>query len=202
MIKTIIFDFGNVVAMFSHKKICQGLEKCSNYPAKKLHNIIFKIIYYQDPLEKLLDEGALTSEGFFQEVKARAGLRINYKRFKKIWQDIFWLNEPMVEVLEKLKRKGYKLVLLSNTNELHFRWACSQFKILKIFDELVLSFKKGYRKPDKRLWQGYGKESIYIDDVEEYCRAAEKAGIRKVFHYCAEKHEEFVNELFSFLKEE
>ncbi len=201
MIKTVIFDFGNVVAQFSHQKTCNKLAKYSDYSAEELFEVIFKIIYYQDPLEKLFDEGKLTPEEFFQKVKARAKLKIDYRKFRNIWQDIFWLNEPMVEVLKKLKRKRYKLVLLSNINELHFQWVCKKFKILKIFDEFVLSFKKGYRKPDKRMWQDYGKESVYIDDIQEYCQAAEEAGIAKAFQYQAEKHDEFLNNLLSFLKE-
>ena len=153
-------------------------------------------------MEKLFDEGRLTPKEFFQEVKRKANLKIGYKKFREIWQDIFWLNEPMVEALKELKRREYKLVLLSNTNKLHFEWAYSQFEILKIFDDFVLSFEKGYRKPDKRMWRGFGKESIFIDDVEENCRAAEEAGIKKAFLYQAERHKEFASDLFSFLEKD
>ena len=197
-ITTIIFDFGNVVAFFDHMKACKGFAEFSPYSAEKIYELIFGA-----GIEQKFDEGRITPEEFFQEVVKTISLDkiVNFKNFQKIWADIFWSNPKMQKVITDLKNKGYKLVLLSNTNETHFNWFYQKIKILSMFAQFVLSFKSHeYRKPDSRMWQGFGKESIYIDDKFEYCEIAEKAGIAKSFLYDAKNHEEFVKELFAYLK--
>lgn len=54
--------------------------------------------------------------------------------------------------LVKLKEKGFKLALLSNTESIAFRKVDSKLNISKYFDFLGLSYKLGAIKPDKKIF--------------------------------------------------
>ena len=57
--------------------------------------------------------------------------------------DIFTPNEPMLRFVDELKQRGYRLVLLSNTNSIHIRWIRSNYDVLTKFDACVLSYEVG-----------------------------------------------------------
>lgn len=199
-ITTIIFDFGNVVVFFDHMKTCRGFAEFSLYSAEEIYEKIFKL-----GLEQKFDEGKITPQEFFQLVKREIRLNdeISFKKFSRIWSDIFWENIKMTKLIQKLHSLGYTLFLLSNTNILHSSEWITDFPILHLFKEFRYSWHtKEFRKPDLRMWMRADWDlvnSVYIDDKPEYCKASEKAGVKKAFCYNAEKHEEFERELLKFL---
>lgn len=58
----------------------------------------------------------------------------------------------VVNVLEKLRKDGYKLALLSNTESIAFDKVDKKLNVSKYFDFLGLSYKIGAIKPDKRMF--------------------------------------------------
>ena len=86
-----------------------------------------------------------------------------------------------------LKKKGYRLYILSNYS--HYMLAENQksMTFLKHMDGILFSCKVNEIKPEaeiyQRLLETYGLDpdkSIFIDDREENCRAAEKFGIHTI----------------------
>ena len=59
----------------------------------------------------------------------------------------------MSRIVSCLKAKGFPLFLLSNTNELHFTYILERYPIVRIMDELILSFEVGAKKPKKRMYE-------------------------------------------------
>ncbi len=120
---------------------------------------------------------------------------------EQFWGDIFWLNLPMFEVLQLLKKKGLKLVLLSNTNSLHYEYIKKDYPdVIGLFDEVVLSFEKGLDKSSKQLFEmalekasklvGDNKcITLYVDDVEKNVEMAESVGMRG---FVFESHSHFM----------
>ena len=53
----------------------------------------------------------------------------------------------------KLKNNSYKLYILSNTNALHFKYLKNKFKILSEFDDYILSYRSGHRKPNPIIFK-------------------------------------------------
>ena len=74
----------------------------------------------------------------------------------------------MEKLLHKLK-KHYKLVLFSNTDEIYFYHIKNKYKVLNIFDDYILSYKVGHKKP-----------SSFIDDLAVHIRAAKRFGIKAI----------------------
>ncbi|MEW6616142.1 MAG: HAD family phosphatase [Thermodesulfobacteriota bacterium] len=184
MIKTVIFDLGNVVLSFDHMLICEGIARYSKYSSNDVYQLGFNSEIFE-----LYDKGKVKSGDLFQWVLRRFDINISYDMFKSVWSDIFSLNDSVATVLSALKNNGYYLILVSNTNELHFDFIRENFKVIELFDDLVLSYRIGYSKPHKEIFREALKRAgsspedcVYIDDREEFCRAAEALGINSIVY--------------------
>lgn len=189
MIKTIIFDLGKVILNFDHKLICEGIARYSRYSSNDVYQLGFNSEVFG-----LYDKGKIKSEDLFQWVLRRFDINISYDIFKSVWSDIFSLNDSVETVLSAIKKNGYNLVLVSNTNELHFDFIRQNFKVIELFDDIVLSYRIGYSKPDKEIFREALKragsspeDSVYIDDIEEFCKAAEDLGINSIVYRSTEQ---------------
>lgn len=91
-------------------------------------------------------------------------------------------------------KDSYKLVLLSNVNRMHFEHVAKLFDIIKIFDDLVLSFIVGAMKPEKSIFDEAVKKAgvdrsaiLYIDDRDDLIKEANKLGIESIKYEGAQK---------------
>ena len=122
--------------------------------------------------------------------KINSGFGVNYlnhyktnkETFKKIYSEIFTVNEDVAALLPELK-KNYTLLLLSNTNSIHREYGWKNYKFLQYFDKLILSYEVNAVKPEEKIYRAVEKSSerpphshIFIDDVKEYAEAAIKCG--------------------------
>lgn len=189
MIKTIIFDLGNVVLRFDHMLICEKIARYSRYSSDDVYKLGFN-----SDLFELYDRGKIRSEDLFQWILRRFDINISYDMFKSVWSDIFSLNDSVETVVSALKNNGYYLVLLSNTNELHFDFIRENFRVIELFDDIVLSYRIGYSKPHKEIFiealkraGSSPEECIYVDDIEEFSKAAEDLGINSIVYRSTEQ---------------
>ena len=125
---------------------------------------------------------------------------IPFRDFIPIWNDIFWIDEGSCNIARRLK-KDYKLFLLSNISRLHYEYIANKFDILKIFDEIILSFAVGAIKPEKRIFEdairraGGDKSAVlYIDDRDDLIREATAFGIESIKYEGSQKLEEDLKE--------
>ena len=80
-----------------------------------------------------------------------------------------------------------KVLLLSNTNAIHFQMVRENYALLRHFDEYVLSYQVGALKPSPRIYEEAiararcePAECFFTDDIAEYVTAARTAGIDAV----------------------
>lgn len=93
-----------------------------------------------------------------------------------------------LEVLQDLRSKGYKLYLLSNTDQFSFEQVNEKFKLNELFDKVYPSYETGLLKanPDayKQILKENGlKENDVImvgDSLDSDVKSAEKAGIKGI----------------------
>ena len=189
MIKTILVDLGNVIVYVDHDVIIDGLVKHSNKNKKFIHDY-----FYNSLTRRGFDKGKLSSIDFFNKYKNNLNLKLNFNQFNKIWCSCFTgLNKDMEKLLNKLK-KDYKLILLSNTDEIHFLYLKKKYKILNIFDDFILSYKVGYKKPNPMIYLHAIKKAktipsqiLYIDDIYQYVLAAKFFGIKSIQYKTIER---------------
>jgi epoxide hydrolase-like predicted phosphatase len=194
MIKAIIFDYGNIISSVDNDRFIEELSKATGKSGAELDQLVSSS---SDELRKY-ETGLITSDQFFERVVKQRGLNMDKKSFIKLFTGRLTPIEETHELIRKLKA-GYKLGLLSNTNEWDYEYEIKQCDVFSLFDSVTVSFKVGAMKPDWKIYiDALNKlgvqpdESVYIDDVREYAEAAGALGITYI-HYTS--HEELVRNL-------
>jgi putative hydrolase of the HAD superfamily len=186
MIDLFVFDLGKVILPFEHRQIASKLWQRSKNSRKLTEEEIFQDLFdLKNGTVNCYEEGLLSSEEFFLEVRKRYDLALEFEDFSEIWNNIFWDNPEVNEIIIYLKAKGYPIYLLSNTNELHFAYVIERFPIVHVLDEWILSFEVGAKKPDKRIYDAIFEKTdvdkakiLYIDDIDAYVSAARSYGMQ------------------------
>ena len=116
-------------------------------------------------------------------MRARCRLTCDDERFDTAYADMFWPNPETCDLIPQLHGR-YRLLLLSNTTDLHSRWFRRQFaEVLDHFDALVLSHEIGMRKPSPRIYEHClslagcsASECVFVDDLPANIDAARACG--------------------------
>jgi len=185
MIKLFVFDLGNVILPFEHHQIADKLYATSVIKDHCTPDEIFRFLFdNQKGFINDYETGRLSTRGFFEGVKRKYKLDLEQDAFKDIWNHIFREDPAVSEVILYLKSKGFPILLLSNTNEMHFSYIMEEYPIIHHFDEWILSFEAGAKKPHQKIYDMIFErrslerhEAFYIDDVPEYIEAAAGYGI-------------------------
>ncbi|TSC52368.1 MAG: hypothetical protein LiPW39_591 [Parcubacteria group bacterium LiPW_39] len=187
-ISCVIFDFGRVIGNFDHTITCRKLAEFSPFSAEEIHLKIFK-----SGIEKGYDEGEKFDNFYRQVVGAINAEGLLPEDFFEIWGDIFSENPGIEKIMGQIRPK-VKVLLLSNTNEAHWNFISRLPAIKKYFsqpEQLILSFKLGFRKPDSRIFKKGIKRCgcrphniVYIDDIQEYVGAFQSLGGKGIVYDC------------------
>src|SRR5262245_26834790 len=117
-IQAVVFDFGNVVGYFDHRRTTERLVPYSALAGDLLHRQLFG-----GDLEMAYDLGRISTDEFLLQARDCGQLSCSAEVLSAAWADIFWPNADIVALLPKLTSR-VRLLLGSNTNELH----CRQFR--------------------------------------------------------------------------
>ncbi len=185
MIKTFIFDLGKVIVPFELDNHIKILESVCDLEYTEIRDKVFAA-------EELIlfEKGEISARQLFEFLQKLLGLRMEFEEFVAAWNSIFSL-EPIIApaLIEKLAAK-YRLIILSDTNRLHFDFIREHFPILDFFDDFVVSYELGYVKPAPEIFRAavikaecLAEECFFTDDKEINVRGAVEFGINAVqFH--------------------
>jgi putative hydrolase of the HAD superfamily len=186
-IRTIIFDFGNVLAFFDHGRAVARLAKYSDLPPVEL-----TLQLYGSPIEDAYERGAIDTAEYVRLAKLNGRLTCTDEQFLAAFVDIFWRNDEVCDLVPRLRPK-YRLMLASNTNRAHFERYYHQFHDVLVargyFDALCTSDLAGARKPEEAFFRYVQRgavaaphECLFIDDLPGNVEAAEKFGWRGIVY--------------------
>lgn len=190
-IKNIIFDLGGVVIDLKRENAVAALERIGFEGAGEMLGL-----YKQEEPFLSLETGRLTAGEFFDAIRKAAGNNVDDKAIQDAFNE-FLVAIPVarLERLRALRKKGYKVYGLSNTNPVMYHsWIQNAFRqegfrINDYFDGIVTSFEEGTCKPDPELFRvvlrRYSLEpaqTLMLDDSSANCEAARSTGMeaRKV----------------------
>lgn len=183
MIKNIIFDLGNVLIKYSPESF---LEK--NVKKERQEKFIATVFKSKEWLE--LDRGTLSYEDAiekFAEIISEDRKNLE-KLFKNNIMDCLAPIEENIEILKKLKKKGYNLFVLSNFHRPAFEQVQKEWEFFDEFDGGVISCYCHLLKPNQRIYElllaRYGlipEETLFIDDTKINVEKAEKIGMGGIY---------------------
>lgn len=184
MIKNIVFDIGNVLVDFRWRPLMEDLQ-IPEETQKRFEKTVFGSPWWGE-----LDHG------IYEEAEILTHFREDNKdhldAFNLVWDNRDKLVAPYtyaVQWIERLKKAGFKVYLLSNYPRdvftLHTECGCFPF-LDKVDGKVVSGFVKMV-KPNadiyEHLLREYGlqaKECVFIDDREENVEAARALGMKGI----------------------
>lgn len=181
-IKVILFDLGNVLVDFDHKRAAERISVFCKKSPLEIYNLFF-----DSQVTVAFEEGKLAPEEFYRQVKEMLDLKLSYDSFVPIFNDIFFLSAKNRSVyrLVNILRAGYKTAMLSNINLLHYEYLKKSFPVFGVFDKIFLSFELGMAKPNKKIYENViaamqvsPQEIFYTDDRTELVQSADSLGIK------------------------
>jgi putative hydrolase of the HAD superfamily len=179
-ITTIVFDFGNVLGHFSHR---QATEQLRRFAPPEVTNESMVAFAFSHDLEPRFEVGELTGLEVLNMLRRQFHLTGTDDELAFAFSDMFTPNVPICDLVPRLQGR-YRLMMLSNTNELHYAHFRRQFaEVLDRFDHLITSHEVRMRKPDSRIYRhaeelaGASPEQIvFIDDLTSNIEAARRCG--------------------------
>jgi len=196
-IRTCLFDMGNVLVYFSHERMSENIAALCETDVATVQSILF-----DSKLQVQLECGQITEADFHRQFEERLQQSVDFELLKVAAADIFWLNEPMPQLLSDLKQAGIRLVLLSNTSVTHFDFIKDRFDVLEAFDDFTTSYGAGAMKPNAPIYEDAlskancaPEECFYTDDIAEYIEAASRYGINAEIFTSAEETRDALKKL-------
>ncbi len=180
--KALIFDLGKTLVQFDFARGYRALEGLCPHPAAEIPRRLAGT-----GLVEKFETGLVEPRDFVEQMSGALELRVDYGRFCEIWGSIFLDTLVPDSLLEALHAR-YRLVLLSNTNALHFEFIRERYApLLRHFDGFVLSYEVKSMKPQPGIYRAAietagcrAGECFYTDDIPAYVEGARAQGIDAV----------------------
>ena len=195
----IILDMGNVLLEWNKDKILRGVIK-----TEKDFMILDKAIF-QSGLWERLDLGTLTREELVLKVVSMIGSIYQEKVQEVVWNwpSYIEIYTEVFTLLVRLKEKGHRIFVLSNTSPVFYELLEEQLSPLnEILDGFVLSCDIKVVKPDPKMFEEILHKyqldpvnCIFLDDVKDNTKMAESLGIKS---YQVKKRSDVVDILKTF----
>lgn len=200
MIKTVIFDIGNVLTDFAWQEM---------YKEKGLGGETFDRVVkatVQSPYWCELDRGIMTfSEVMDKFVNLDSEMEDEIRRVLADMHGIVTGRSYAVPWVCSLKKQGLKVYVLSNFSEKIWKECIDALEFYEFTDGGIISYKEHLIKPDQAVYQllleRYGlcaDECVFIDDLEENVKAARLCGINGIVF---KNYEQAKKELNDMLKD-
>ena len=178
----IILDMGNVLLEWNKDKILRSVVK-----TEKDYMILDKAIF-QSGLWERLDLGTLTREELVLKVVSMIGSIYQEKVQEVVWNWPFYIEiyTEVFPLLVRLKEKGHRIFVLSNTSPVFYELLKDQLAPLeKILDGFVLSCDIKAIKPDPKMFEEILRKyqlnpanCVFLDDIADNTKIAESLGIK------------------------
>lgn len=180
MVKALLFDLGRVLVNVDFD---MGYSRMAALSGLTLEEVRDRL--QSSRLAYAFESGLMPSSEFASRVSELMGVSPCFEQFADIWYSVFHEGPLIPEEFIAGLHERYRLVLLSNTNALHYEMLEPRLPVLKHFDAYTLSYKLGSQKPAPAIYRDAivkagcePGECFYTDDIAEYIDGARASGIR------------------------
>ncbi len=182
MIRTIIFDIGNVLTAFGWRDFMGSFGFDKETEAKVCRATV------ESPFWCECDRGVLSDEeilnGFIQnDPSVEKELRQVYSNLHGIVTRL----DYAIPWIQELKEKGYQVLVLSNFSEKGWHENQDALDFMEYVDGGIISYTKQLIKPDPAIYRllldQYGlkaEECVFLDDTAVNVKGAERVGMNGI----------------------
>ncbi len=206
MIKNLIFDLGGVIITLAPEEALRRFKSLGLENAEEQMDI-----YTQTGIFGQLEEGKISAETFREELSRQVGREVTYDECRHAWLGyVKEVPQRNLDVLQRLRSEGYRLILLSNTNPFMMSWVRSPefdghgHSIDYYMDACYLSYQLGVMKPSTQFFHEVlmaekimASESLFLDDGARNVATASQMGMRT---YCPENGADWTSKIYEYLK--
>lgn len=205
-IKKIAFDFGGVIIRQNQQQAVERFKQIGLLDAEERLGA-----YTQQGIFGELEEGKITAEDFRWQLSLLIGRAVTIEDCSYAWRGYCdGLPQRNLEALRRLRREGYGLSILSNTNPFMMGWALSKDfdgngnSLADYVDALYLSYQMKVMKPSAEIFHRVleaedvrPEELLFVDDSSHNISAAQELGIATLQPV---NGEDWTEELFQLLR--
>ncbi|MEI6561129.1 MAG: HAD family phosphatase [Verrucomicrobiota bacterium] len=193
MIRSFIFDIGNVLVPFDFNRAIRRLAPQCAIPLDG----------FSPPAKAIVERyecGQIGRAEFLQQAIALLEYTGSEADFVAAWEDIFEENCAMTRLVASLHGR-YPLYLLSNTSDIHAGYFEAKYPVFQYFSGAVYSHLVRCMKPGRPIFEiatrQFGVEpgeTVYIDDLAPNVATARALGFHAL-QYDHTRHAQLVEQL-------
>jgi glucose-1-phosphatase len=195
-ITTVLFDFGGVLINIDRQVCLAEFAKIGVFNVEKMVSN-----FTQSGLFLALENGDVSAAEFRTEIRNLSEKPISDKQIDYAWNS-FLIDVPeyKLDMLFELRKK-YRVLMLSNTNAIHFEQVAQRefskkgLTINDYFDKCYLSYELGMAKPQEDIFNFVllnentnASQILFLDDGVQNIETAKRLGFAT---YLVKAHEDF-----------
>ncbi len=176
-IETVVFDLGNVLFAFDHRRGCRSLAALAGVEPERVWQMLF-----DDGRQHQMETGQLSPEEFHALMEGAAGRALDVRTVAQAHGEIFDPMDDVIDVVAGVKDAGSRVVALSSTCRNHID-SVSRHPVWELFDATVLSHEVGCLKPDDGMYEAAEavlgcrvQAAFFVDDLAANVEAARRRG--------------------------
>lgn len=189
MINTVVFDLGGVIINLNVPRCVENFKRIMG--EANVRNILGiddegeGVVAVSAATKQLMHDyeyGNISTEEFLQTVLSYCHAGTTIDEVRAAWLSMLdELPQDRLNYIASLRQAGYKTVLLSNSNSLHWDPIWEQYNLGSYFDAVFASHYLHMAKPNREIFEHVVREAqidcdktIYVDDLEKNRAAGEK----------------------------
>jgi glucose-1-phosphatase len=176
----ILFDMGNVLVHIDFGAFWKNLGFLRPE----------EIIPYTDDYKLLTlnyESGKIPTETYLKSLQAALNNRFTTEKIEEAFASIIQQPvEGMAEIVRRISVR-YQLGLVSNTNEIHYKYASENIGFLRDITHHYLSYQIRAMKPTRLFFdtivkdlKAYPSKMLIIDDLQDIIKEAKMAGLQGI----------------------
>ena len=177
-IKLVAFDLGNVLCTVDETTASKKLSELSDKPWEDVHEIVFS------PIRKLqFESGEISFDEHAVQAISNLGIDMPLNEFTDLYDSVLIPSESMFPLIERIA-DTYRLALVSNTSEPHWKSAERFLPFSSSLDPIIVSYEVGVMKPEPAFYDALLERSgvptaniLFVDDLVANIEGAEAAGM-------------------------
>lgn len=184
-----VFDLGKVLLDFDYGVALRQLARHVSHRSDRQ----LRAWLLETPMLERYETGLMTSREFFDQFAAAHGFQGTYETFRRVFADIFTPIPEMIELHARLRRRGVRTCIFSNTNEIAIAQIRDRFPFYRDFEWHVLSYEERLMKPAPGIYAALERRTgaraerlCYLDDRPENVDAARACGWQAAVHVSPE----------------